>query len=42
MRKLGALLIVSRQLLNKLRELLDELRDVRYVTVPVWRPWRDF
>jgi len=28
--------------LIKLRELLSEARDVRYVSVPFWRPWRDY
>jgi hypothetical protein len=31
-----------KHLLNKLRELLREIMDVRYTSVPVWRPWRDF
>ena len=38
-----------KRLLSKLRELLrratDELymaREVRYTSVPVWRPWRDY
>jgi hypothetical protein len=29
-------------LLGKIMELLSEAREVRYVSVPVWRPWRDF
>jgi hypothetical protein len=35
-------LTVLKQLLNKVRELLLKARDLRYVSVPVWRPWRDF
>jgi hypothetical protein len=33
---------VLKHMLNQLRALLSEARDVRYVSVPVWRPWRDF
>jgi hypothetical protein len=29
-------------MLIKVRGLLREARDVRYVSVPFWRPWRDF
>jgi hypothetical protein len=29
-------------LLRKIRELLSGAIEVRYVSVPVWRPWRDF
>jgi hypothetical protein len=35
-------LTVLKHLLNKFSELLSKARDVRYVTVPVWKPWRDF
>ncbi len=31
-----------KHVLNKVRGLLSDARDVRYVAVPVWRPWRDF
>jgi hypothetical protein len=31
-----------KHILNKVRELLREARDVRYVSVPIWRPWRNF
>jgi hypothetical protein len=27
---------------HKLRELLREASDVRYVSIPIWRPWRNF
>ena len=27
---------------RKVREVLSKTIDVRYVSVPVWRPWRDF
>jgi hypothetical protein len=30
------------RLLPKLRESLDKLGEVRYTSVPIWRPWRDF
>jgi len=30
-----------KHLLNKLRDLLIQARDLRYVAVPIWRPWRD-
>jgi hypothetical protein len=30
------------QLLGKVRDLFDKTPDVRYTSVPVWRPWRDF
>jgi hypothetical protein len=33
---------VLKNLLKKLSELLSQVREVRYVSVPVWRPWRDF
>jgi hypothetical protein len=35
-------LAVLKHMLNKVRELLSKARDVRYVSVPLWRPWRDF
>jgi hypothetical protein len=36
-------LTVLKQMLNKIRELLSRvIEDVRYVSVPIWRPWRDF
>jgi hypothetical protein len=35
-------LTVLKHTLNKIRELLSEARNVRYVSVPLWRPWRDF
>jgi len=31
-----------RQLLSKARDVLSRVIDVRYVSVPIWRPWRDF
>lgn len=33
-----------RQFLNSLKELATRLADsdVRYVSAPIWRPWRDF
>jgi hypothetical protein len=31
-----------KKLLNKLLELLKQMRDVTYTSVPYWRPWRDF
>jgi hypothetical protein len=48
-----ASLIVLKQLLNKTRELLNKATKwkpwvdnpfyrVRYTSVPLWRPWRDF
>jgi len=33
---------VWKQILNKVRELFRRVEDVRYTSVPVWRPWRDF
>jgi hypothetical protein len=36
--KLAAL----KQVLRKLRALRIEARDVRYVSAPVWKLWRDF
>jgi hypothetical protein len=42
-------LAMLKRLLNKIRELLSAATDdrymasdVRYTSVPVWRPWRDF
>jgi hypothetical protein len=36
-------LAALKRMLNKLRELLSRtVEDARYVSVPVWRPWRDF
>jgi hypothetical protein len=29
-------------LFAKLRELSQRRTDVRYTSVPLWRPWRDF
>jgi len=31
-----------KRILNKVTEVLSKVMDVRYVSVPVWRPWRDF
>jgi hypothetical protein len=31
-----------REMLNKIKELLNRPSDVRYLSVPIWRPWRDF
>jgi hypothetical protein len=31
-----------REWIDRARDLFDRARDVRYVSVPVWRPWRDF
>jgi hypothetical protein len=31
-----------RRVLTRLIELLTETSEVRYVSVPIWRPWRDF
>ena len=31
-----------KRLLAKFQELLTEATKLRYVAVPVWRPWRDF
>ena len=34
-----------KHMLNKVKELLNkviEARDVRYRSVPVWKPWRDY
>ena len=38
---------VLKFMLGKIREFLDRARDplyasVRYTTVPIWKPWRDF
>jgi hypothetical protein len=27
---------------NKVREFLNKASDVRYISVPLWKPWRDF
>lgn len=35
-------LTVLKRMLNKVREVLIKARDVRYVSVPIWRPWRDY
>jgi hypothetical protein len=35
-------LIMWKHIFNKIRELLSKAIDVRYVSVPVWKPWRDF
>jgi hypothetical protein len=35
-------LIVLKRLGNKIRELLSKAMEVRYVSVAVWKPWRDF
>ena len=35
-------LAALKRALAKLIELLTETSDVRYVSVPIWRPWRDF
>jgi len=29
-------------ILRKIKEFLIKARDVSYVSVPVWKPWRDF
>jgi hypothetical protein len=31
-----------KHIFHKVRELLREASDVRYVSVPIWRPWRNF
>jgi len=31
-----------KHLLSRIKELLSQAREVRYVSVPLWRPWRDF
>jgi len=33
---------VLKRMFNKVRELLSEARDVRFVSVPLWKPWRDY
>ena len=45
----GALKVVYMLQLRKLKELLSRIcdvllrvRDVPYVSVPVWKPWRDY
>jgi hypothetical protein len=35
-------LAVLKRMFNKVRELLSEARDVRFVSVPLWKPWRDY
>jgi len=35
-------LTMWKHLLDRVRQLLEEIMDVPYVSVPVWRPWRDF
>jgi hypothetical protein len=35
-------LTVWKHVLHKVRELLLKARDVRYVSAPFWRPWRDY
>jgi hypothetical protein len=35
-------LTVLKHMLDRVKELLNEARDLRYVSVPLWRPWRDF
>ena len=31
-----------KHMFNKTKDVLSKIIDVRYVSVPVWRPWRDF
>ena len=31
-----------KHLFDKVRELFNKIMDVRYTSVPYWRPWRDF
>ena len=31
-----------KHLFCKLSELFQEIIDTRHVSVPLWRPWRDF
>jgi len=31
-----------RRLLAAIRRLFDKHPDVRYTSVPIWKPWRDF
>lgn len=35
-------LTVLKRILNKIGEWLNTTTDVRYVSVPLWKPWRDF
>jgi hypothetical protein len=35
-------LSILRRIFTKVRELLDRPTDVRYTSVPIWRPWRKF
>jgi hypothetical protein len=30
-----------KRMLGKVREWLNKASDVRYSSVPVWKPWRD-
>jgi len=39
---LNDILNKARALLSRIRELLDKPTEVRYTSVPLWRPWRDF
>jgi hypothetical protein len=34
--------IMMKQFLDKIGEWLGKAMEVRYVSVPVWKPWRDF
>jgi len=31
-----------KKMLNKLLDVLKRAKDVRYTSVPIWKPWRDF
>jgi hypothetical protein len=31
-----------KHLFHKFRELFSKTTDVRYLSVPLWKPWRDF
>jgi hypothetical protein len=33
---------VLKRIVEKLVALIAGVLDVRYVAVPIWRPWRDF
>jgi hypothetical protein len=35
-------LTMLRHILNEFREFLDKATDVHYLSVPLWKPWRDF
>jgi hypothetical protein len=39
---LKSMLNKVRKLLTRASDVMNKARDVRYVSVPVWRPWRDF